>query len=81
MCEHYLATEALRQIVGVGPITALTFVLTIEDSQRSGDLVRLGVEQPRSDGVENRLAVVVDAERAVDGGTVAAPRREIDPWW
>ena len=34
MCERYLATEALRQIVGVGPITALTFVLTIEEPQR-----------------------------------------------
>ncbi len=34
MCERYPATEALRQIVGIGPITALTFVLTIEEPQR-----------------------------------------------
>ena len=34
MCERYPATEALQQIVGVGPITALTFALTIEDPQR-----------------------------------------------
>ena len=31
MCERYTETGALRQIVGVGPITSLTFILTIED--------------------------------------------------
>ena len=34
MCERYPETGALRQIVGVGPITSLTFVLTIEDPAR-----------------------------------------------
>ena len=34
MCERYAETGALRQIVGVGPITSLTFVLTIEDPTR-----------------------------------------------
>ena len=34
MCERYPETGALRQIVGVGPITSLTFVLTIEDPNR-----------------------------------------------
>jgi len=29
--EHYPATERLRQIPGVGPLTALCFVLTLED--------------------------------------------------
>lgn len=33
-CEHYPATERLRQIPGVGPITALAFVLAIEDPAR-----------------------------------------------
>jgi len=32
--EKYPATERLRQITGVGPITALSFVLSIEDPQR-----------------------------------------------
>jgi len=34
MCERYPETGTLQQIVGVGPITSLTFVLTIEDPAR-----------------------------------------------
>jgi transposase len=34
MCEEEPATERLRQISGVGPITALTYVLTLEDPGR-----------------------------------------------
>ena len=34
MLVRYPATEALRQVRGVGPITSLTFVLTIDDPQR-----------------------------------------------
>ena len=34
ICGRYPETGAVRQIVGVGPITALTFVLTIEDARR-----------------------------------------------
>jgi transposase len=29
--EHYPETELLREVEGIGPITALTFVLTLED--------------------------------------------------
>jgi transposase len=32
--EHYPETELLRQVVGVGALTALTFVLTLEDPSR-----------------------------------------------
>jgi transposase len=32
--EHYPETELLRQVDGVGPLTALTFVLTLEDPYR-----------------------------------------------
>jgi transposase len=32
--EHYPETGLLRQVEGVGPLTALTFVLTIEDPYR-----------------------------------------------
>jgi transposase len=32
--DHYPVTELLRQVEGVGPITALTFVLTLEDPYR-----------------------------------------------
>ena len=34
LCEAYPETAALRRVTGVGPITALTFVLTIEDPGR-----------------------------------------------
>ncbi len=34
LCEAHSETRALRQVTGVGPITALTFVLTIEDPSR-----------------------------------------------
>jgi transposase len=32
--EHYPETELLRQVEGFGPLTALTFVLTVEDPYR-----------------------------------------------
>ena len=31
---HYPETELLRQVEGIGPLTALTFVLTLEDPSR-----------------------------------------------
>ena len=34
LCEVHPETTALRQVTGVGPLTALTFVLTIEDPAR-----------------------------------------------
>ena len=34
LCEAHSETAALRQVTGVGPITALTFVLTVEDPSR-----------------------------------------------
>jgi transposase len=32
--EHYPETQLLRQVEGIGPLTALTFVLTLEDPCR-----------------------------------------------
>ena len=32
--EHYPETDLLRQVEGVGTLTALTFVLTLEDPYR-----------------------------------------------
>jgi transposase len=32
--EHYPETELLRQVEGIGPLTALAFVLTVEDPYR-----------------------------------------------
>jgi transposase len=40
--ENYPATERLRQIPGVGPLTALCFVLTLEDPQHFDDARSVG---------------------------------------
>lgn len=40
--ERYPATERLRQVPGVGPLTALAFVLTIEDPTRFRDTRDVG---------------------------------------
>jgi hypothetical protein len=32
--EHYPETDLLRQVEGIGPLTALTFVLTLKDPRR-----------------------------------------------
>jgi transposase len=32
--EHYPETQLLRRVEGIGPLTALTFVLTLEDPSR-----------------------------------------------
>ncbi len=40
--EHYPETELLRQVQGVGTLTALTFVLTLEDPGRFEESRRVG---------------------------------------
>jgi hypothetical protein len=40
--ERYPETDLLRQVPGVGPITALYYVLTIEDPRRSPESLCLG---------------------------------------
>jgi transposase len=54
--EHYPETELLRQVEGIGPLTALTFVLTIEDPHR--------FEKSRSVGAY--LGLVPATERSGD---------------
>jgi transposase len=54
--ERYPETELLRQVEGVGPLTALTFVLTIEDPHR--------FEKSRSVGAY--LGLVPATERSGD---------------
>ncbi len=50
--EHYPETGLLRQVEGVGPLTALTFVLTVEDPYR--------FEKSRSVGAYLGLAPATD---------------------
>ena len=40
--EHYPETELLRQVEGIGSLTALTFVLTLEDPHRFERAARWG---------------------------------------
>jgi transposase len=40
--ERYAETKLLRQVPGVGPLTALTFVLTLEDPQRFAESRSVG---------------------------------------
>ena len=40
--EHYPDTELLKQVEGVGVLTALTFVLTLEDPYRFGKSRSIG---------------------------------------
>ena len=41
LCQQkYPDTETIQQIRGVGPITALAFVLTLEDARRLEEVVR-----------------------------------------
>jgi transposase len=40
--EHYPETKLLRQVEGIGPLTALAFVLTIEDPHRFEDSRSVG---------------------------------------
>jgi transposase len=54
--EHYPETDLLRQVEGIGPLTALTFVLTIEDPYR--------FERSRSVGAY--LGLVPATERSGD---------------
>ena len=54
--ESYPETELLRQVEGIGPLTALTFVLTLEDPSR--------FEKSRSIGAY--LGLVPATERSGD---------------
>jgi Transposase IS116/IS110/IS902 family len=61
--EHYPETELLRQVEGIGPLTALTFVLTLEDPYR--------FERSRSVGAY--LALVPATDRSGDSDPVCVP--------
>ena len=55
--EHYPQTELLRQVEGIGPLTALCFVLTLEDPSRFA----------KSRSVGAYLGLVPATERSVGG--------------
>jgi transposase len=56
--EHYPETGLLRQVEGIGPLTALTFVLTLEDPYR--------FEKSRSVGAYLGLVPATDRSRERD---------------
>jgi transposase len=66
--ESYPETGLLRQVEGVGPLTALTFVLTIEDPYR--------FEKSRSVGAYLGLVPATERSGDRDPQRNASPRRE-----
>jgi transposase len=66
--ERYPETGLLRQVEGVGPLTALTFVLTIEDPYR--------FEKSRSVGAYLGLVPATERSGDRDPQRNASPRRE-----
>ena len=67
--EHYPETELLRQVEGIGPLTALTFVLTLEDPYR--------FEKSRSVGAYLGFSFPQPTNRERGTPKNASPRREM----
>ncbi len=65
--EHYPETELLRQVEGVGALTALTFVLTVEDPYR--------FEKSRCVGAYLGLVPATDQSGDRDPQRSASPRK------
>jgi transposase len=69
--ERYPITQALRQIKGVGPVVALTFVLTIDDQRRFKSARDVGaylglVPRKRSSGtIDPQLRVTKAGDRSM----------------
>ena len=70
--EHYPETELLRQVEGVGPLTALTFVLTLEDPCR--------FEKSRSVGAYLGLVPASDRSGDRDPQKASGRQRSLHPW-
>ena len=81
LCEAYPETSALRQVTGVGPITTLTFVLTIEDPGRFPKNREVGLATGvRSVGQRGRLGSCAGAlARMIDRQREAESMRAIVP--
>ena len=65
--EHYPETDLLRQVEGIGPLMALTFVLTVEDPYR--------FEKSRSVGAYLGLVPATDQSGDTDPQKNASPRK------
>jgi transposase len=65
--EHYPQTDLLRQVEGVGALTALTFVLTLEDPYR--------FEKSRSVGAYLGLLCLPEISREIEILTSTSPRK------
>jgi transposase len=69
--ESYPATERLRQVPGVGPLTALAFVLTIEDPGRFQDTRDVGAylglvpRRDQSGNTDKQLPITKAGNRAL----------------
>jgi transposase len=72
LCEqNYPQTQLLRQVTGVGPLTALTYVLTLENPRRFrssrsvGSYVGLTRRESRSGGHDPELRITKSGDRTL----------------
>ena len=82
LCEAHPETAALRQVTGVGPITALTFVLTVEDPSRFPKNREVGAYLglvPRQRDSGERAAARHQQERRRGPETAARAGRALHP--
>ncbi len=65
MCERYSETATLQQIVGVGPITSLTFVLTIPKNRGIGPYLGLVPRSRDSGERQSQLRITKEGDVAL----------------
>jgi transposase len=71
LCERHPATKLLRQVEGVGPITSLTYVLTLDDprrfrrSRQVGAFLGLRPRRDQSGGSDPQLRITKAGDKTV----------------
>jgi transposase len=71
LCEEHEATKLLRQVSGVGPVTALAFVLTIDDprrfrkSRQVGPFLGLVPRRDASGQTDRQLGITLAGDKLV----------------
>ena len=83
--ERYEETKVLRQIKGVGPLTSLGFVLTLEEAQRFGKSRSVGAflgltpRQHDSGESQPQLRITKAGDPSCDGCSCSLPSTCWDP--
>ena len=85
LAEHYPEVELLRQVPGVGPVTALAYVLTIEDpgrfqkSRKVGAYVGLTPRKNQSGEVDKELRITKHGDEYLRRLLVSAAQYILNP--